>query len=146
MFEVRRPLVTKEGYLFFNTGWLHFTLKWPNLAISDSSSRDSFCYHFPLEVCTFSPAPELDKSISDERCFCILVRNNCSFEEYHWFTQTQDLRREWCFLLRKYSAHHNLKNCFHVSILDIWCALNSFSSIDSVLCNILFFTHYNLMS
>jgi hypothetical protein len=113
-FEIRRPLDSKQGVLFYQASWKYFKLQWPTLEVSDDETSTGPSSHFSLENCTFSPNPEHDKVIGNERCFCISVRNNASSETHLWFAKTEQLRRQWSFLLRKHSVHHNISNGFTV--------------------------------
>ena len=114
-FDIRRPLHSKEGTLYFDSGWRHFKLCWPTLYISEDENDLSASKLFPLHLCSVFPSPELDRSIGGVNCFCISVRQNRSAEIYKWFASSDHLRRQWCFLLRKHSVHHDLSNAFTVS-------------------------------
>mmetsp|Transcript_27274 Transcript_27274/g.67271 ORF Transcript_27274/g.67271 Transcript_27274/m.67271 type:complete len:454 (-) Transcript_27274:194-1555(-) len=114
-FIVRRPLRAKAGSVLEiqkdSQKQLSLSLAWPKLMVSEGGAEREF----PIESCTVKPGTTDDLVHQGKKLFCIDVFDNKKKESHKWYTDKEEERKDWCFVLRKHAVHHNINNGFKVS-------------------------------
>jgi len=116
-FQVRRPLRAKQGAIVEVTKGsqpsdISLNISWPTLTVTKAGGAPE---KFPIESCTFKPSPTDDSNQNGRMMYAIEVHNNKTKDTRKWFCPTEAERKDWSFLLRKHSVHHNIANGFKMT-------------------------------